>query len=374
MRSEVLRWSARGVGLAVGVALVVGTLAVAGAAARVLFLVFIAVLLASGLEPLIGWLRTKLRLPRGATILVVYLAFLVAVVALALVVVPAALAQADEVLRGLPPLLENLRARTAELRPAALATSLTALVDAARASIRPAPPQPEEVLSASFAVAETAAALATLLAVVYFWLVEHARLQRYVLAFLPAWRRPGARDAWNEIENRLGRWVRGQLLLMTIVGTATGTVYFLIGVPSAILLGLVAGLAEAIPLVGPVIGAIPALVVAAMVSPQLAILVALVYIVVHLVEGNVLVPVVMRNTIGLSPFMVIVSLLLGGAVAGVVGAFVAVPLAAAVEVILERVQARETAVAPDPALRADAEEEDASRAALPDSRGGANAT
>ncbi len=218
-------------------------------------------------------------------------------------------------------------------------------------------------------MAETTAALVTLLAVVYFWLVEHARLQRYVLAFLPAWRRPGARDAWNEIETRLGRWVRGQLLLMAIVGTATGTVYFVLGVPSAVLLGLVAGLAEAIPMVGPVIGAIPALIVAAMVSPQLALLVALVYVIVHLVEGNVLVPIVMRNTIGLSPFMVIVSLLVGSAVGGVVGAFVAVPLAAALEVALERVQARETAVAPEPSLRADAEEDEAAQAALPDSRG-----
>ncbi|HEY3524091.1 MAG TPA: AI-2E family transporter [Candidatus Limnocylindrales bacterium] len=373
MRSEALHWSARGVGLAVGVALVIGALALAGAAGRVLLLVFIAVLLASGLEPLIGWLRTRLPIPRGATILVVYLAFLVAVVGLALVVVPAALVQADEVLRGLPPLLSDLHDQTARLRPAALATSLTALVDAARASIRPAPPEPEDVLSASVAVAETAAALVTLLAVVYFWLVEHARLQRYVLAFLPAERRSGTRDAWNEVENRLGRWVRGQLLLMTIVGAATGSLYFLLGVPSAVLLGLVAGLAEAIPMVGPAIGAIPALVVAAMVSPQLALMVALVYLVVHLVEGNVLVPIVMRNTIGLSPFMVIVSLLVGSAVGGIVGAFVAVPLAAALEVVLERFQARETVVAPDPALHSEGEEEESAGVALPDSRGGANA-
>jgi predicted PurR-regulated permease PerM len=372
MRSEALRWSARGVGLALGFALVVGALAVAGAALRVLLLVFLAVLLASGLEPLVGWLRTRVPLPRGGTILVVYVAFLVTVVALALVVVPAALTQADEVLARLPPLLDELRSETARLRPAALGTSLSALVDSARAWVRPAPPQPEEVLSASVAVAETAAALATLLAIVYFWLVEHARLQRYVLAFLPAQRRPGARDAWNEIENRLGRWVRGQLLLMAIVGLATGTTYFLIGVPSAILLGLVAGLAEAIPMVGPIIGAVPALVVAAMVSPQLALVVALVYVVVHLVEGNVLVPIVMRNTIGLSPFMVIVTLLVGSAVAGFVGAFVAVPLAAALEVVLERAQARETVIAPEPALHAEREQDEAALA-LPDSRGGINA-
>ena len=380
MRSEALRWSVRGVGLACGVALVVGVIALAGAAGRVLLLVFLAVLLASGLEPLIGWLRSRVPLPRGATILVVYGLFLVGVVALGLIVVPAAIGQASDVLVRLPPTLDRLRDETARLRPAALATSMTALVDAARGALRPPAPQPEAVLSASFAIAEVAASVVTLLAVVYFWLVEHARLQRYMLAFLPEERRPGARDAWNEIEYRLGRWVRGQLLLMTTIGVVTGTAYFLLGVPSAVLLGLIAALAEAIPMIGPIIGAVPALVVASMVSPELMLLVAIVYVVVHLVEGNVLVPLVMRNTIGLSPFMVIVSLLVGGAVAGLAGAFVAVPVAAALEVLLERLQDRETVVAPDSAAHLDESEPGVDRSvpesagqALPDSAGGANA-
>jgi predicted PurR-regulated permease PerM len=126
-------------------------------------------------------------------------------------------------------------------------------------------------------------------------------------------------------------------------------------------------------MVGPIIGAVPALIVAAMVSPQLALFVALVYVIVHLVEGNVLVPLVMRNTIGLSPFMVIVSLLVGSAAGGIVGAFVAVPVAAALEVILERMQDRESVVAPDPAIHVDEARAPVTKA-LPDSAGGANAT
>jgi predicted PurR-regulated permease PerM len=370
MRADALRWCVRGIGLGLGLAIVVGLLAVAGMAARVLLLVFVAVLLASGLEPLIGWLRTRLPIPRGATILVVFGLFLLGVVALALVVVPAALTQASDVAARLPPLLGRLREETSGLRPAALAASLTALVDAGRAAVTPGTPRPNEILGASVAVAEMAATVVSLLAIVDFWLVEHPRLQRYALAFIPAERRPGARDAWNEIEYRLGRWVRGQLLLMTVVGVATGSAYWVIGVPSAVLLGLIAALAEAIPMVGPLIGAVPALIVAATVSPQLALLVAIVYVIVHVVEGNVLVPLVMRNTIGLSPFMVVVSLLVGGAVGGIVGAFVAVPIAAALEVVLERLQDRESVVAPDPAAHVD-EATSEGIAALPDSQGGA---
>ena len=89
--------------------------------------------------------------------------------------------------------------------------------------------------------------VATLLTLVFFWLVEHARLQRYLLSFAPLDRRAGMRDAWNEIESRLGLWVRGQLILMGTMGVSTGIAYTLLGLPGAVLLGLIAALTEAIP-------------------------------------------------------------------------------------------------------------------------------
>ena len=210
--------------------------------------------------------------------------------------------------------------------------------------------------------------LVTLLAVVFFWLLEHARLQRFTLAFLPSERRGGAREAWNEIENRLGLWVRGQLILMGTMGVATGLTYTLLGLPSPMLLALIAAVMEAVPLVGPLLGAIPAILVAATVSPELALAVAGIYLVIQLVEGNVLVPLVMRNTIGLSPFLVIVSLLIGGGAGGIVGALLAVPIAAAMLAVLERLQARDVPIAQDPGgvesvSRAEA---DSMAASLPD--------
>jgi len=220
-------------------------------------------------------------------------------------------------------------------------------------------------------VAEAAIALATLLTIVFFWLVEHARLQRYVLAFVPAERRAGSRNAWNEIETRLGLWVRGQLILMGAMGAATSVTYAILGLPGALILGLIAAITEAIPIVGPLLGAIPAVLVAATVSPELAIVVAGVYIVLQFLEGSVLVPLVMRNTVGISPLLVLVSLLIGAAVGGFVGAFLAVPVAASIEIVLSRLQARETPVAQDPAAIETPEEdvrEDYERS-LPDAVG-----
>lgn len=360
MRVELFGWAIRGAGMALGAAAVVGLILIAGAAAQVLLLIFIAILLASALEPMVLSLRGRLPLGRGSTILAVYLVFFVVVIGFALVIVPAALAQAQRIMASLPPLFEDLRVQAAELRPAALSDSLTALIDAVAVNFEPAPPpDPEEVVEVGTAVAEAAIALATVLTLVFFWLVENARLQRYVLAYLPAHRRAGARVAWNEIEKRLGLWVRAQLILMGAIGVATGIAYTLLGVPGALILGLIAAIAEAIPIIGPLLGAIPAILVAATISPELALAVAGIYAVLQLVEGSVLVPIVMRNSIGISPFLVLVSLLIGGAAGGLVGALVAVPIAAAVEIVLSRLQARETPVVQDPGAIEPAEDTDA---------------
>jgi predicted PurR-regulated permease PerM len=201
------------------------------------------------------------------------------------------------------------------------------------------------VLGASFALASGAAALVTLLVLVFFWLTGRSRLQRYALAFVPLHRRAGVREGWNEVETRLGLWVRGQLILMVTIGVAAGIAYALIGVPAAVLLGLIAALAEAIPIVGPLIGAVPAVLLATSVSPETAVLTLAVYAILQFVEGNVVLPIVMRNAVGLSPFLVLVSLLVGFSVGGVLGAIVAVPIVAAFEAVLERLQDREVPVA-----------------------------
>ncbi len=349
MRSDLTPWTIRGMGLALGAAIIIGLIALANAAAGVLLLLFVAILLASALEPVVAQVRSRLPLGRGATILVVYLAFFLTVIALALIVVPAAVAQAGQIIGSLPPFFDEVRTWAATLRPTALSASLTALVDSVANIFAPAPPPaPDEVIEVGTAVAESAVALATLLTIVFFWLMENARIQRYVLAYLPAERRAGSRDAWNEIEARLGLWVRGQLILMAAIGVATGLAYTLLGLPGALVLGLIAAITEAIPIVGPLLGAIPAVLVAATVSPQLALVVAVIYLVLQLLEGSVLVPLVMRNTVGISPLLVLVSLLVGAAAGGLVGAFLAVPIAASLEIALSRLQARDTPVAQDP--------------------------
>ncbi len=350
MRSESLSWMARGVGLAVGVGFVLLLAFMASLARDVLLLIFLAILLGAALEPLVAVIRGRTGIGRGLSILIVYAVFLAAVVGIAVFIVPAAVVQLGSALSRVPAFLDQVQASAAQLRPEPLAEGIASLIDTIKAPFEPGPPpSPDAIVDASVAVGHIGAALITLLALVFFWLTERSRLQRYALAFLPRHRRAGIRDAWNQVESRLGLWVRGQLILMGTIGVATGIAYSVIGLPAALLLALIAAITEAIPIVGPIIGVIPALLVATTLGPEAVIVTLGVYVFLHLIEGNVLVPMVMRNTVGLSPFLVLVSLLLGGTIGGVLGAVVAVPIVAGITVILERLQDRETPVPIDPA-------------------------
>lgn len=352
-------WISRGAALTLGAALVIGALVLAWAVGHVLVLMFVAVILASGLQPIIAWLRGHLPIGRGVAILLVYGVFLLTVVGLVIVIVPSAIGQFQNTLEALPPFFDKARAWAKDLEPVPLSRSLTGLIDAAARIARPSELVPDggQVVEVGATVAGAIMSVLTLLTVVYFWLTEHARLQRYVLAFVPKHRRTRARDVWNQAETRLGMWVRGQLILMTTIGVGTATAYSLLGVPSALLLGLISALAEAVPIVGPLLGAIPAIVVAATVSPELALTVAGVYVVLQFIEGNILVPIVMRNTVGISPFLVILSVLAGAAAGGLMGALLAVPIAATAEVLLEGLQAREVPVAQDPTTSTQGDDE-----------------
>jgi predicted PurR-regulated permease PerM len=281
------------------------------------------------------------------TILLVYLGFMVLVGLLLFLIVPAAISQLTEFSNRLPVLLADLRAFAADIRPAVVSDGLVNAIDAVAATLRDpeAEADPEAIVDVGLAVADVLIAVITVLTLVFFWLTGHPRIQRFSLALLPAEHRAGVRQGWNEVEARLGLWMRGQVILMASIFVMTTVAYFVLGLPNALLLGLIAGIAEIIPIVGPLLGAIPALLVAATTGQvELVILVAGVYVVIQVVEGNILVPMVMKSTIGVPPFLIVASLVVGAAAGGLIGALLAVPLVAALVVILEHAQDRETMV------------------------------
>jgi predicted PurR-regulated permease PerM len=132
------------------------------------------------------------------------------------------------------------------------------------------------------------------------------------------------------IDDVLSAYIRGQLLLILFVGGLSTIALLIIGVPFAIVLGLIAGIFEALPYVGPILGAIPALIVALLSDPVSAIWVAVAFFAIQQVENLILVPRISGESVKLHPAMVMVVLVMGNELAGLLGMLVAVPITATI--------------------------------------------
>lgn len=136
-----------------------------------------------------------------------------------------------------------------------------------------------------------------------------------------------AKQLINDVESQLGGWVRGQLILMVIIGIGTFIGLSLLGIPYALPLALLAGLLEILPNLGPTISAVPAIALAYInLGPGMAVATAVFYYVIQWLENNFIVPRIMKDNADVSPVATIVVILIGLHVAGVLGALLAVPI------------------------------------------------
>jgi predicted PurR-regulated permease PerM len=168
----------------------------------------------------------------------------------------------------------------------------------------------------------------------FYWLMERNTLKRSALRVVPRHRAKEVNEVWVELEEKLGAWVRGQLLLMLMIGVMALVTFIFVGLPSPIVLAVLAGLAEMIPILGPYIAFVPAVLITLTVAPEKVLLVVGCAVVIQLIETNVLVPRVMSHTVGISPLTIIIGIQAGAILYGLYGALLAVPIAAAAQVIL----------------------------------------
>lgn len=139
------------------------------------------------------------------------------------------------------------------------------------------------------------------------------------------------------IEDKLGAWLRGQVVLSLVVAVLTYIGLVALGVEFALPLAIIAGLLEVVPVIGPIIAAIPAILIALTVSPFFAVLVGGLYFAIQQLENHLIVPQVMNRAVGLNPLLVILAISVGGRLLGIGGALLAVPIAVVIQVILQEV-------------------------------------
>ena len=189
-------------------------------------------------------------------------------------------------------------------------------------------------VSVGASVANVFSFLVVILIATIFTVAWPAPLVNGFVALYPAGRRERVREILGELYKTVQRWFLGQLTSMAIIGLLFTVALFLIGIPFALLLGILSGLLAFIPFVGPFISIIPPILLALAQDPILALWVLLAYAVVQFIEGNVIQPVVMNRAVSLHPTVIVFTLLIMGTLFGFVGLLLAIPLIAALQVLV----------------------------------------
>ncbi|HVZ67696.1 MAG TPA: AI-2E family transporter [Patescibacteria group bacterium] len=140
------------------------------------------------------------------------------------------------------------------------------------------------------------------------------------------------------VEDKLGNWLRGQIVLSACIGVLIWVVLTIIGIEFALPLAVLAAMLEIVPTIGPIVSALPAVLVALSISPVMAIIVAVSYFFVQLLENHVLVPRIMQKAVGLNPIVIIIGIIVGGKLLGIPGALLAIPFISLLVVVYKNLE------------------------------------
>ena len=177
-----------------------------------------------------------------------------------------------------------------------------------------------------------------ILVISFYLSVQEKGVKRFFISITPSEHQHYVSDLIDRIQVRIGGWLRGQLLLMLIIGSLTFIGLSLLGVKYALTLALIAGILELIPYIGPFIALVPAVILAFTQSPMLALLVAILYLVIQQLENYIITPQVMKKAVNLNPIVIIIVILIGAKLAGIMGIILSIPLTAAVAEFLKDFQ------------------------------------
>jgi predicted PurR-regulated permease PerM len=300
-------------------------------AAPVLLLVFAAILVAVLLFYLSALLQrwTHLSHPVALTLVIALLAVLAGLTAW--LMAPQVARQARELAFALPEVLDRARATLGQYE---LMRELAAGLPSSGAMMSGA----SRLLSQAgvfFSGVLGAVANAAVITVVGIYLAAQPGLyMQGLVSLVPQPHRPRANQVLAELGNTLGQWLAGKALTMVIVGAVTAAGLSLIGVPLALVLGIIAGLLDFIPYLGPLIAGVPAVLFALAESPSLVLYVVLLFLGVQIAEGYLLLPLIEQKTVSLPPALLIVAQVLMGALFGLAGVALATPLAAVILVLV----------------------------------------
>ena len=320
---------------ALGVACAVVLAYLVSQATQVLVLIGLAFFLAVGLDPAVRWLyRRGMRRWLAVTVVIVAsLGIFAGFVALA---VPVIATQATHLANAIPHYVHQLNEPKTELgklnRKYHIERDVQRLLRGNGASVG-------AVIGVGRVVLDLLASVVLVLLVTVYMLADLPRVRRGIYLLAPRSRRARMVLLTDEILDRVGGYVLGNILTSVIAGFGTWVWALVFGIPYALLLGIMVALLDLIPVIGSTVGGIIVSLVGLTVSLPVAIATAVFYVVYRFVEDYALTPRVMRRTVDVPGLVTVVATIIGGALLGIIGALVAIPVAAAIKLLIEQIAA-----------------------------------
>lgn len=321
------------------VGVIVAALVFAFMIRSVLGMLFVSWVLASAIDPWVDALE-RYRIPRTVTILCLYLLCFLVFGLMMYLLIPAILDQMNDivtVLKQYTPQIEAFYQSLSGKTDGGLISQLQENITSINATFSNLTTQFFQAISNFFSRILT---VIVVLVLAFYMTVEQGGMKKFVRSIAPIQYQPYLIQKTNIIQQRMGAWLRGQLILMLIIGMCSLIGLWIMHVPYALILAIISGLLEFLPFLGPIIAAVPAIFFAASISWWKAIAVAIFFFVLQQVENQVIVPKVMERSVGLNSIVVLTVLMIGGIVAGIPGIILAVPATTIVWIFLEDIFVR----------------------------------
>ena len=343
----VRRWTPRRVFLAtLAVVSVVAGFYLLYLFSNVLFVVFVAAVFATAMRPAVLWLERR-RIPLWGGVLLIYLALAAVGVGVLAVMIPLLADQGTQMVNRIPGYYTDLRdelqtsnshilRRVGNNLPARLDLSSAAGTTQQQATA--AGEQESMVAQAVGAIRSVGWSLFGFIAIfliAYFWTLDRDQIVRTGLLIVPIDYREEALALWDTVEQKVGAYIRGQALLMLSIGVLSTIAFFLIGLPSALILGVLAGILEAIPFLGPILTALVAVMLTLAEAPDKIWWVVGATVAIQQVENAFLVPRIMDRTVGVNAIVTLLAIAAFGTLLGLLGAILSIPMAAIIQVLLD---------------------------------------
>jgi predicted PurR-regulated permease PerM len=308
---------------------------------QVVLILLIAIVMGTVIRPAVNWLHRR-GLPRLTGVVLVFLLMFTFIIGFFLLLFPLIFEQGTAIAAAVPGYYQSLRDWVAHY-PDLWMVRLSHFLPEVLPSLGPTQPTGQQMIASAGQVLSFVGSAAQIifmttafLLLAFHWTLDGPRTIQSLLLLIPKEHREGTRELITSMEIKVSAYVAGQGVLCLTIGLMALVVYLILGLPNVLLLALLACVMEAVPLVGPLIGAVPAALVALSIAPDKLGWVIIATLVIHQLENYVLAPRIMNKAVGVNPFVALLAFIGFGSLLGIGGVLMAMPMAAIIQLILDR--------------------------------------